>query len=81
MRQFWTSSAVMPRYTRPVYVLTSKQTFSGGEECAYDLKTQKRASLVGETTGGEGEEAVAGSTLPTTCHGPQWPRRSKRPSR
>jgi C-terminal processing protease CtpA/Prc len=33
-------------------VLTSKNTFSGGEECAYDLQTQKRAKLYGETTGG-----------------------------
>ncbi|HSR65274.1 MAG TPA: S41 family peptidase, partial [Xanthomonadaceae bacterium] len=39
-------------YTRPVYVLTSRRTFSGGEEAAYDLQTQKRATLVGETTGG-----------------------------
>jgi hypothetical protein len=51
-RQFWTSNAVMPRYLKPVYVLTSKDTFSGGEECAYDMQTQKRATLVGETTGG-----------------------------
>jgi C-terminal processing protease CtpA/Prc len=33
-------------------VLTSARTFSGGEECAYDFQTQKRATLVGETTGG-----------------------------
>jgi C-terminal processing protease CtpA/Prc len=51
-RQFWTSPTVGPRYTRPVYVLTSARTFSGGEECAYDFQTQKRATLVGETTGG-----------------------------
>ena len=36
----------------PVYVLTSKHTFSGAEEFAFDLKTQKRATIVGETTGG-----------------------------
>lgn len=36
----------------PVYVLTSGETFSGGEECSYDLQTQKRATLIGETTGG-----------------------------
>jgi C-terminal processing protease CtpA/Prc len=40
------------RYTKPVYVLTSRRTFSGAEECAYDFQTQKRATLVGETTGG-----------------------------
>lgn len=37
---------------KPVYVLTSKRTFSGGEELAYDLKCLRRAQLVGETTGG-----------------------------
>jgi hypothetical protein len=36
----------------PVYILTSKQTFSAGEEFSYDLKTQKRATIVGEATGG-----------------------------
>ncbi len=51
-RQYWTSAAVGPHYTRPVYVLTSERTFSGGEECAYDFQTQKRAKIVGETTGG-----------------------------
>ena len=51
-RQYWTSSSAGPRYTRPVYVLTSGRTFSGGEECAYDFQTQKRATIVGEKTGG-----------------------------
>ena len=51
-RQYWTDSSVGVRYTKPVYVLTSARTFSGGEECAYDFQTQKRATLVGETTGG-----------------------------
>lgn len=51
-QQYWTSTAVAERYTQPVYVLTSPRTFSGGEECAYDFQTQKRATLIGETTGG-----------------------------
>ena len=51
-QQFWTSTAVGERYAKPVYVLVSPRTFSGGEECAYDFQTQKRATLVGETTGG-----------------------------
>lgn len=51
-QQYWTSPSVGPRYTQPVYVLTSARTFSAGEECAYDFQTQKRAVLVGETTGG-----------------------------
>ena len=37
---------------KPVYVLTSHGTFSGGEEFVYDLKNLKRATIVGETTGG-----------------------------
>jgi len=37
---------------KPVFVLTSPDTFSGGEELAYDLKVEKRAVVVGEVTGG-----------------------------
>ncbi|MDN5924866.1 MAG: S41 family peptidase, partial [Xanthomonadales bacterium] len=51
-RQFWTVPSAMPRFTGPIYVLTSQHTGSGAEECAYDLQTQKRATLVGETTWG-----------------------------
>jgi hypothetical protein len=51
----WTSAAVPgPRFgqARPVYVLTSHDTFSGCEDLAYALKNTHRAILVGETTGG-----------------------------
>jgi hypothetical protein len=37
---------------KPVFVLTSPGTFSGGEELAYDLQALKRGVLVGEVTGG-----------------------------
>jgi hypothetical protein len=53
-RQFW-SWAYVPgkRYlNKPIYVLTSRRTFSGAEELAYDLKNLKRAILIGDTTGG-----------------------------
>ena len=52
--QFWTLPWIPgPRFVdQPVYVLTSHQTFSGGEEFTFDLQTQKRATIVGETTGG-----------------------------
>ena len=37
---------------KPVYVLTSARTFSGGEAVAYDMQVLKLATIVGETTGG-----------------------------
>jgi hypothetical protein len=52
--QFWTHAWVpgtrLPDV--PVFVLTSGRTFSGAEEFSYNLKNLKRATLVGETTGG-----------------------------
>jgi Peptidase family S41/N-terminal domain of Peptidase_S41 in eukaryotic IRBP len=52
--QYWTIPWTPgPRFVeQPVYVLTSHETFSGGEEFTFDLQTQKRATIVGETTGG-----------------------------
>jgi Peptidase family S41/N-terminal domain of Peptidase_S41 in eukaryotic IRBP len=52
--QFWALPYVPgPRYLdRPVYVLTSSHTFSGGEELCYNLQALGRAELIGETTGG-----------------------------
>jgi len=37
---------------KPVYVLTSRRTFSAAEEFTYNLKCLKRATIVGENTGG-----------------------------
>ncbi|MFF5448676.1 S41 family peptidase [Streptomyces sp. NPDC012888] len=53
-RQFWTLPYLPgPRYPdRPVYVLTSATTFSGGEDVAYTLQAHGRAVVVGETTRG-----------------------------
>ncbi|EME98018.1 S41 family peptidase [Streptomyces mobaraensis NBRC 13819 = DSM 40847] len=53
-RQYWTlGHLAAPRYLdRPVTVLTSDTTFSGGEELAYNLKALGRATLIGETTRG-----------------------------
>src|SRR5262245_41404314 len=52
--EFWTKKEVAgKRYlNKDVYVLTSKRTFSGAEEFSYNLKNLKRATIVGETTGG-----------------------------
>jgi hypothetical protein len=36
----------------PIFVLTSSYTFSGGEEFAYNIQTQKRGLLIGQVTGG-----------------------------
>jgi tetratricopeptide (TPR) repeat protein len=36
----------------PLFVLTSKKTFSAAESFAYDMKVRKRATLVGDTTKG-----------------------------
>jgi retinol-binding protein 3 len=52
--QFWTQPSVPGTKlgAKPVYLLTSSRTFSGAEEFSYDLKNLKRATIVGETTGG-----------------------------
>src|SRR5688572_11536641 len=54
-RRFFTTADVQGRRygkDKPVYVLTSNRTFSAAEEFTYNLKNLKRATIVGETTGG-----------------------------
>src|SRR5262245_26015696 len=54
-KQFWTLPYVPGRRFgagKPVYVLTSSHTFSGAEEFAYNLKNLRRATIIGEVTGG-----------------------------
>ena len=62
--QYWTFPYVPGKRLdgKPAFVLTSKNTFSGGEEFTYNLKTLKRATIVGETTGG-GAHPVRGHHL------------------
>jgi hypothetical protein len=36
----------------PVYILTARRTFSGAEDFTYGMQSLKRATIVGDTTGG-----------------------------
>jgi hypothetical protein len=54
-REFFTTAEVQGRrygVEKPVYVLTSSRTFSAAEEFTYNLKNLRRATIVGETSGG-----------------------------
>ena len=64
--QYWTLPYVPgKRLTgKPVFVLTSQRTFSGAEEFAYNLKNLKRATIIGEVTGG-GAHPVSGHRIDT----------------
>ena len=53
--EYWTHSNINTQLAMPdvpMYVLTSRYTFSAAEEFTYNLKNLKRATIVGETTGG-----------------------------
>ncbi|MEP7026272.1 MAG: S41 family peptidase [Actinomycetota bacterium] len=55
VRQAWTLPYVPGRRfgkAKPVYVLTSATTFSGGEQFSYDLQQLGRATVIGERTRG-----------------------------
>ena len=54
IQEYWTLKDVPGKRVagKPVFVLTSKRTFSGAEEFTYNLKNLKRATIIGETTGG-----------------------------
>jgi len=60
-REFWSETTPFSYAGKPVYVLTSGFTFSGGEEFAYDMQVMDLAELVGDTTGGG---ANPGGTMP-----------------
>jgi retinol-binding protein 3 len=62
--QYWTEAYVLGKRldSKPAFVLTSKKTFSGGEEFTNNLKVLKRAMIVGETTGG-GAHPVRGHRI------------------
>lgn len=58
-----------PLQTKPVYLLTSENTFSAGEYLPFVLKSWGRATLVGETTGGG---AYGGHTVALSPHFAAW---------
>ena len=62
--EFWTNTDVPGKRLggQPVFVLTAKRTFSGAEEFTYNLKNLKRATIIGETTGG-GAHPVSGHRI------------------
>ena len=62
--EFWTNTEVPGKRLgdKPVYVLTASRTFSGAEEFTYNLKNLKRATIIGETTGG-GAHPVSGHRI------------------
>lgn len=66
-QQTWTQVVVPGKkyLNKPVYILTSGGTFSGAEEMAYDLKNLKRATIIGEVTGGG---ANPGGSINVTEH-------------
>ncbi len=68
-RQFWALPYVPgTRYPdRPVFVLTSGRTFSGGEDFAYTLQALGRATVIGETTGG-GAHPTRGFPISAAVH-------------
>ncbi len=51
-QEFWSESTPFSYAGKPVIVLTSDGTFSGGEEFAYDMQAMRLGRVVGETTGG-----------------------------
>jgi C-terminal processing protease CtpA/Prc len=68
-RQYWALPYVPgPRYLdRPVYVLTSGRTFSGGEDFGYTLQALGRAQVIGERTGG-GAHPTRGFPISPAVH-------------
>jgi hypothetical protein len=63
-QQYWTLPFVPGKRlaAAPAFVLTSSRTFSGAEEFSYNLKNLKRATIVGEATGG-GAHPVRGERI------------------
>lgn len=67
IEEFWTTDLGNLSYgaMKPVFVLTSPATFSGGEELAYDIKVFERGTIIGAVTAGASNP---GSLVPIAHH-------------
>ena len=54
VEEYWTLEEVGGKKMGdiPLFVITGERTFSGAEEFSYNMQTQNRATLIGQTTGG-----------------------------
>ena len=60
--EMWTTEVPGPHYSKELYILTSRRTFSAAEAMAYHMKALGRAIVVGEPSGG-GAHRVQGVNL------------------
>jgi C-terminal processing protease CtpA/Prc len=65
-QQFWTLPYIPGRRhtDQPVYILTSRETFSGGEEFADIFQSRRRATVIGEKTDGGAHPGASYSIHP-----------------
>lgn len=59
IERVFTDTPARPAFpTQPIYVLTSRDSFSAAEAVAYELQLRGRATIVGEVTGGGGNPSA-----------------------
>jgi hypothetical protein len=58
-KEYSTSAVPTPYLHKPIYILTSRETFSGGEEFTNDMKVNMRATVVGEVTAGGANSGIS----------------------
>ena len=61
--EMWSAQLPDSHFTRDVYILTNRVTFSAAEAVAYHLKHLGRAKTVGEPSGG-GAHRISGNDIP-----------------